>query len=123
MNEISLVRVSEFTGEPDKNGKAPIFLSLIAGTMPNRMVLSGTIAERSGIKVNEVHMVHFVERAADERYGRQFSVNSLGTVGPLEVQPAKAQLGEPIMVNVDLPTPTAAQPEIEDAVVVEEDKE
>ena len=112
MNEVSLVKVSSYQGDnatADKNGNMPVFLSLIAGVMPNRMVLSGTIAEREQLELNEVHLVHFVERESSTEFGRQFSVSSLGKVTPIDLLLAKKELGKAQMVNVDLPIPIEGQ--------------
>ncbi len=125
INSMCLVKISEFNGNPDKNGLFPIFLSLVAGTMPNRMVLSGTVAEREQLVVGTTCLVHFVERATDSEYGRQFSVSKLGEVsGIMEVLEVSNKLGDANLVNVDLPTPTGAvedvEPEVESEVEPED---
>ena len=98
INEIAFVEVSMYLGKdaaPDKHGEDPLYMSLMAGTMPNRNILNGTIAKREGIVAGNRYLVHIVEGKLDKEYGRQFGVTMLeevvGTAGLFE---AKVALGK-----------------------------
>ena len=62
-NEMIVVAVTPFSGTdtPDKNGSDPVMLQLIAGKMPNRNVLSGTVASRAGIQVGKSYLMNVRE--------------------------------------------------------------
>ena len=71
-NSNVLVSVNPFNqGNPDKNGKDPVILNVVAGKAPNRLVLAGTVAENSGFKVGHVYYANCRETEAND-YGRQF---------------------------------------------------
>lgn len=71
-NSNVLVSVNPFNqGTPDKNGKSPVILNVVAGQAPNRLVLAGTVAENSGFEVGHVYYANCREIEANE-YGRQF---------------------------------------------------
>ncbi len=74
-NEIILVSVTPFSGtlDADKNGLDPIMLQLIAGKMPNRNTLSGTVAQRLGIKIGETYLMNVRENGEDIEFGRDFT--------------------------------------------------
>lgn len=111
MESIAIIKVSEFRGanaRADKNGLAPMFLSPLAGKIPNRaMILSGTMAQRDGIFENDTIMVQFTETEADAKYGRQFTVTNLGIVTRLEYITLKKELGAPEVIDVTKAEPVA----------------
>ena len=117
LNSMCICKVGNYSnGNPDKNGLDPIFLSLVAGTMPNRMVIAGTVAEREGLVVGTTVLAHFVERAPSEEYGRQFAVAKLSDLSGLEIIAASKELGKAIMVNVDLPESVQVPDEVAEMV-------
>jgi hypothetical protein len=108
LSEISLVSVSvsgkineDGTVKVNKHGLQSLFLKPLAGTMPNRNFLDGTVAERSGISAGKTYLVQFDETEADKDYGRQFDVTLLGTPSMLEIIQLKKELGLPKVITVD----------------------
>jgi len=97
--------VNEFQGstanpaKADKNGLMPVIFDVLAGSCPSKIVLSGTIAERSGFEVGKIYAIQVRERTADE-YGRQFSYNKIGEVSALDALNVESILGAPIIVDV-----------------------
>lgn len=115
MNGSALVMVNEFqsaNSKPDRNEKNPILLVSIAGKMPNRAVLSGTIAERNGFEVGKKYMISYTEGETNQ-YGRQFSFTNEGEVTSVaDTLLLKKEYGAPQIINVDIqetPEPTVVQ--------------
>lgn len=90
---------TERPAEDDKNGLSPVLIDLVAGTCPNKRVLSGTVAARAGLVVGKAYLMKCEERDADE-YGRQFNFSSIMEVGAMEVLGAIAQFGTPKLIEV-----------------------
>ncbi len=57
----------------DKNGLMPVILIGIAGEIPSRSVISGTIARRMNIQEGYVYLFQAEELEEDVMYGRQFN--------------------------------------------------
>lgn len=96
-----IASVNAFTnGTPDKNGKAPVILNVVAGKCPNRHVISGTVAENMGIEVGNTYLFNVREGAEDATYGRQFVFNKLKELTVLEIVSAAATVGEAQMFDV-----------------------
>lgn len=74
-NEKIVVTVTPFSGTSttDKNGKEAVMLQCIAGKMPNRNVIAGTVAERMGIKVGLTYLMQVREAGYDQEFGRDFT--------------------------------------------------
>ena len=104
LNEIVVVVVGKFSkpgSEADKNGVENVYLTPVAGKMPNRaMVVAGTVAERAGLKIGSTLMVLIGERAADPVYGRQFNHTVLGEVKSPEILGLRKELGEALIIDV-----------------------
>ena len=103
LNEIIVVAVSPFNkagSEADKNGLMNVYLTPIAGKIPNQaMVVSGTVAQKAGLVVGTTLMVMISERASDPVYGRQFNHTVLGPVTPGEILGLRKELGAAIVVD------------------------
>lgn len=58
LNEQIVISVSPYRGSTslDKNGKASVWLELLAGTMINRQVMTGTVAEMNGFEVGKTYL-------------------------------------------------------------------
>ena len=112
MNTIAIVNANAFRKDGrgyDRNGKQNIFLTCIAGKMPNKcMVMSGTVAEQNGIEIGKTYMVAFNEGKTDPQYGRQFSTTKLGEVSVIDTLTAVDRLGEAVIVDVTAAGPAAA---------------
>lgn len=74
-NEMIVVSVTPFSGttSPDKNGKYPVMLQCIAGRMPNRNVLSGTVADRTGVEIGRTYLMMVRESGFDTVFGTDFT--------------------------------------------------
>jgi len=102
-NEIVAVVVSPFQGEnkTDKNGKDAVWLTPIAGKLPNRaMVVAGTVAERASLVAGTTVLVMINEGTADPVYGRRFNHTVLGPVEVSEIIGLRKELGAPVVVDV-----------------------
>lgn len=88
------VSVANYQGQNDKNGKSPIFLNILGGKAPNKiLVQSGTIAENQGLEVGKSYLLQVRELEPDA-YGRRFSFSKAGTLSALEIIQAESMLGK-----------------------------
>ena len=71
-NSRVLLKVLPFNGSEDRNGKRPVLLHILAGKAVNKVILSGTVAEKSGFKLNRSYFTEIREMEPDVEYGRQF---------------------------------------------------
>ena len=72
----AIVKVSEFQGKEataDKNGLSPMYLHPVCGAIPNRNVLSGTVADSQGFKEGESYLAQWNESTPDPTYGTQIN--------------------------------------------------
>ena len=90
-------------GGPDKNGKNPIILVVIAGKCPNRNVISGTVAESAGIEAGKTYLFQVREGNPDPQYGRRFVFTSLGEAGMKDIIDAQTSLGAAEVFTVEAP--------------------
>lgn len=109
----------------DKNGLPSIWLTPLAGEIPNRNVLTGSVAQRSGIKLDSNGVIgrgtttgdsfafrllfgQYTKVGEDERYGDQYTFNILQdlTDSPnvaSEIVQLEQMLGEPSIFTVARP--------------------
>ena len=86
--------------EEDKNHLTPILLDVVAGSCPNRRVLSGTVAKRAGMIEDNTYMCKYEEIDATE-YGRQFRFSTIVQLtSPSEILEAVMSLGMPNLIEV-----------------------
>ena len=94
---LAIVAVSTFQGkeaQADVNGLMPIYLTPIAGTIPNRNVLAGTVAKNSGFEEGKSYLAKFTRLEDDPDYGVQFGWTKVQEItDPLAVINAEASLG------------------------------
>jgi len=105
-NEMIVAAVTNFSGTttPDKNGEAPVMLQCIAGKMPNRNVLSGTVAMRAGFEVGKTYLVNIREQGFDTTYGPDYTyIKIQELVTGLDIIQACKALGEPQVFYVERP--------------------
>ena len=87
----------------DKNGKQAVILIPVAGSVPNKNVLAGTIAERNGMEVGKTYLASVRETEKSEQYGRQFNWNKVMEItNPLDVVRAQKELGEGFVYSADV---------------------
>lgn len=98
--EISAITVTSWNTEKlDKHDKSPVLLKCLAGKMPNKAVISGTIAERSNFELNKSYLVQITETETNE-YGRNFQFTNLGLLSALDILQVKKELGAATILEV-----------------------
>lgn len=104
-NEMIVVAVTPFSGtdSTDKNGENPVMLQLLAGTMPNRNVLSGTVARRIGIEIGKSYLMNVREAGEDLDFGKDYTFTLIKEIDAIEAIRAKQLLGEPKIFTVKRP--------------------
>lgn len=86
----------------DKNGLMPVILLGIAGEMPSKNVLSGTIAENMDLSIGGVYLFNAKEQDYDPEYGRNFTFMRLSyALGAIELLQASDFVGNLKIVDVD----------------------
>ena len=91
--KLVIVTANKFGKENlDKNGKQAIYLSPVAGAVPNRNVISGTVAERAGLEAGKSYLVNVIETEANE-FGRQFQFNKVAECSVMDIINSVGTLG------------------------------
>lgn len=106
LNTMIVAAITNFSGTttPDKNGETPVMLQCIAGTMPNRNVLSGTVAKRAGFEVGKTYLINVREVGYDDIYGTDYSfIKIMQLESGLDIVKASKELGEPHIIFVVRP--------------------
>lgn len=70
----AIVKISEFKGKeatPDKNGLSSMYLHPVCGNIPNRNVLSGTVADSQGFQEGKSYLAQWNIGETDPTYGPQ----------------------------------------------------
>ena len=90
-----VVNVVEYRGSKtrDNNGKASVMLIAQAGRMPNRNVLTGTVAENAGFVVGNTYLAQVIEKDEDKVYGRQFNFLALEELKGLDIIKTCKEIG------------------------------
>lgn len=100
-NDVAAVTVSLFNqGTVDKNGHQPVILTVIAGKLPNKIVIAGTVAQSVGFEVNNTYLVNCSEGEPDPTYGRQFNYKILGKLSPMDILAVRKELGSGSIFDV-----------------------
>lgn len=106
LNTMIVAAVTNFSGTttPDKNGQNPVMLQCIAGTMPNRNVLAGTVAQRAGFDVGKTYLVNVRETGFDKIFGADFTfIKIMELTSGLDIVRAAKELGEAKILYVERP--------------------
>jgi hypothetical protein len=106
LNTMIVATVTPFSGTttPDKNGNPPIMLQCIAGTMPNRNVLAGTVAQRAGFEVGNTYLVNVRETGYDDIFGPDFTfIKVMQMDSGLDIVRAAKELGDARIMYVQRP--------------------
>lgn len=101
-----VVTVTPFSGTTtaDKNGRYPVMLQCIAGTMPNRNVLSGTVADRAGIEVGKTYLMQVRESGNDLAFGQDFTFTKIKElVSGHDIAQTVKDIGSPRIVAISRP--------------------
>ncbi len=105
-NEMIVVTVTPFSGtdSSDKNGENPVMLQLIAGKMPNRNVLSGTVAQRAGIEIGKTYLMNVREAGVDKIFGADYTFVKVYELKTGEdIVKASKELGKAHIMNIERP--------------------
>lgn len=103
MNTLAVVSAATFSsGEADSNGKMPVILRCIAGRIPNRNVLSGTIAENEGFIPGKAYLAQVRETEASDEYGRQFVFTNVSEASMMDIVDAESKLGPAVVYDAAL---------------------
>jgi hypothetical protein len=89
----------------DKNGKQAIMLIPIAGKVPNRNVIAGTLAEREGFVAGNTYLAQY-RQTESNAYGVQYQWTKLSEVNPLEIVALQSTLGNAEIFQVKSSTST-----------------
>ena len=103
MNGMALITAKTFTSansKADKNGLLPVLLRCTAGTMPNKSILSGSVALSEGFEAGRSYICQYTETEESEDYGREFSFVNCGVVTGLELVELAIKLGPAVIVDV-----------------------
>jgi len=106
LNTMIVASVTAFSGTttPDKNGSAPVMLQCIAGLMPNRNVLAGTVAQRAGFEIGKTYLVNVRETGFDEIFGPDYTfIKIMELKSGLDIVQSAMQLGEARIMYVQRP--------------------
>ena len=94
---LAIVAVSKFQGEnakEDSNQLMPMYLNPICGNVPDRNVLSGTIARNAGFEEGKSYLAKWTRLEDDAEYGVQYGWTKVNEItDPLAIINAEAQLG------------------------------
>lgn len=105
-NEKIVGTVTQFSGTstPDKNGNYPVMIQCIAGKMPNRNVLSGTVAERAGFELGKTYLMQVRQAGTDKVFGDDFNFVKITELkSGLDIIQASKELGDPQIVTIPRP--------------------
>lgn len=99
------MKITPFSGttSADKNGKPPVMLQAIAGKMPNRNVLSGTVAERAGIEIGKTYLAQVRENGTDKVFGTDYTFIKVQELIGSDIVDACKKLGPPEIFTVKRP--------------------
>ena len=100
----------------DKNGLLPVILLGIAGEMPSKNVISGTVADNMDLDIGGVYLFNAKEQDPDPMYGRNFTFMKLSfPLGAIELLQASDFVGNLKIVDVES-TETSSIEEFEEAL-------
>lgn len=86
----------------DKNGLMPVILIGIAGEIPSKSVISGTVAQRMGIYEGSIYLFQANEIESDPLYGRQFNFMAISKeLSAIETLQASDFVGKLRIIKVD----------------------
>lgn len=106
LNTMVVAAVTNFSGTttPDKNGEMPIMLQGIAGVMPNRNVLSGTVGKRSGLEVGRTYLLLVREVGIDTTFGQDFNFTKVMELSSaFDIVRAAKELGDAKLMVIPRP--------------------
>lgn len=106
LNEMIIGTITAYSGtnSTDKNGEEPIMVQCMAGIMPNRNVLSGTLAKRAGFEIGKTYLINVREVGFDKEFGRDFNFIKVKEITEAtEIIRALKLLGNPVTLTIPRP--------------------
>lgn len=101
----------------DKNGEKPVVLTAVAGEMPNRNIMSGTVAKSAGLEPGKAYLVQSRETEASDEYGRQFVFTKIGEpLGAMDIIKAQRELGDAKVFDVGVSITETVNSAAEEAI-------
>lgn len=104
-NEIIVGTITKYSGttDTDKNGEESVMIQCIAGKMPNRNTISGTVAKRAGFEVGKTYLINVRKAGEHVNFGEDFNWLKMQEISALDVIEAKEKLGEPQIIIIEKP--------------------
>lgn len=90
---------NERPAEADENGHMPIIIDVVAGSCPNKRVLSGTVAMRAGMIIGKNYLCK-AEEVDETDYGRQFRFSTVVQLGIKDLLGSIKLFGAPKLIEV-----------------------
>lgn len=106
LNELFVGTVTPYSGSTtsNKNAKSQVMIQNIAGKMPNRNVIDGTVAERMGIEVGKTYLFNVRERGYHKIFGRDFNFTRVMEMkDSLETVRVQKELGTAEIIRIPRP--------------------
>lgn len=106
VNTLFVASIKSYNGstdnpaKPDKNGIMPVILDVVAGSCPNKRVVSGTVAERADLTKGKTYLVKAEEIDTDPDNGRQFRFTAVKELSFSELLEATQHFGVAKVINV-----------------------
>lgn len=98
--------ITPFSGTTtaDKNGADSVMVQCIAGKMPNRNVISGTVAQRNGLEVGKTYLLIVREAGVHAIHGPQYDFLKVKELTEgIDIVDTCIAIGDPVIVNVEKP--------------------
>lgn len=89
----AIVNPATFNGKEDVNGRMPVMLNPVFGTVPYRRIINGTIAHNSGLEVGKTYLVQI-----------EMVDNTNPATGLVTKQPQVTRLGDGAITALELAT-------------------
>lgn len=109
---LAIVAVSTFQGkeaQADSRGLMPVYLTPVCGNVPNRNVLTGTVANNSGLQEGKSYLVKWTRLEDDPTYGPQYSWTKVNEItNPMDIIDAEARLGAGNIFDITTTSSTVA---------------
>jgi len=94
MENLCITKAETFVkGNPDKNGLMPVILIPLAGKIPAKFVLSGTVARNAGFQIGKTYLTQWVAGEVDKQYGRTYNYRCLSEIDPIQILELMQKLG------------------------------
>jgi len=87
----AIVNPAEFNGKEDRNGRKPVMLNPVFGTVPYRRIINGTIAHNLGLEIGKTYLVQI-----------EMVDNTNPDTGVVTKQPQATRLGDGAITALEL---------------------